>query len=210
MTVYLIGGPPKCGKTTLAKALSKKLSIPWISADTLQNIVWAYMSKTERKSAFPHVELKGVTNDETYSKNKPQEIVQAYIKQGKTTYAAIRIVTETYLTDQDDIIIEGYQVTPEIVNKIIRKFGSKNIKPVFLIKTDIDKFVQDIHKSNTPNDWIIRKTKLESTYYKIAAMIFSYSKYFEKSAGKYGLPVLNMDDKFLLRIKEVIKNITSE
>ena len=43
--IYLIGGPPKCGKTTLAKKLAGKYQIPWISADTLQNIVWAYTPK---------------------------------------------------------------------------------------------------------------------------------------------------------------------
>jgi len=54
MKVYLIGGPPKCGKTTLAKTLSKRLSIPWISADTLQNIASVYIPEEEYEKYFPH------------------------------------------------------------------------------------------------------------------------------------------------------------
>ncbi len=37
--IYLIGGPPRCGKTTLAKEMSKKLEIPWISSDALEVVV---------------------------------------------------------------------------------------------------------------------------------------------------------------------------
>lgn len=36
--IYLIGGPPKCGKTTLAKQLAKKLGIQWVATDTLEVI----------------------------------------------------------------------------------------------------------------------------------------------------------------------------
>jgi adenylate kinase family enzyme len=54
MKVYLIGGPPKCGKTTLAKIMSKRFSIPWISADTLQNIASVYIPEEEHTKYFPH------------------------------------------------------------------------------------------------------------------------------------------------------------
>ena len=32
------------------------------------------------------------------------------------------MMTETAIIDEDDYIVEGYQVTPEIVSKIIKKF----------------------------------------------------------------------------------------
>src|SRR5687767_9042016 len=113
MAVYLIGGPPKCGKTTLAKKLSKQTSIPWISADTLQNIVRAYTPKDQRATLFPHSYLREDSNDDFYSKNTSQQIIEGYIAQGKTTYPAIEMMVETYLTDKEDFIVEGYQVTPE-------------------------------------------------------------------------------------------------
>jgi len=33
--IYLIGGPPRCGKTNIAKKLSKS----WISADTIESMI---------------------------------------------------------------------------------------------------------------------------------------------------------------------------
>lgn len=207
--IYLIGGPPKCGKTTLAKKLSDKYRIPWISADTLQNIVWAYTPKEKHYIFFPHSYLRGDSNDEFYSEHSPQQIAENYIAQGKTTYDAISMMAETYLTDKDDFIVEGYQVTPEIVDTIFKKFDREHIKAVFLVKYDEQKFIQDIHKSTTPNDWIIRKTKDESTYGKIAKMVAEYSRYFETEAKKYGFSVFNMDEDFDKQLDTIEKYFKS-
>lgn len=203
--IYLIGGPPKCGKTTLAKKLSRQYQIPWISADTLQNIVWAYAAADKRETLFPHTYLRGENNDETYSENSAEEIVKNYIAQGETTYAAISMIVETYRADKDDFIVEGYQVTPEIVARIHEKFGKEVAKAVFLVKFDEQKFIQDIHKSTTPNDWIIRKTKNEETFGKIARMISEYSHYFENESNKYGFKVFNMDNDFVEQLDTIEK-----
>ena len=194
--IYLIGGPPKCGKTTLAKKLADKYRIPWISADTLQNIVWAYTPKGKHSTLFPHSYLRGDSNDKFYSEYSPQQIIENYITQGATTYDAINMMAETYLTDEDNFIVEGYQVTPEVVNDIFKKFGKGHVQAAFLVKYDEQKFIQDIHKSITPNDWIIRKTKDEATYGRIAKMVAEYSRYFEREAKKYGFSVFNMDGDF--------------
>lgn len=208
--IYLIGGPPKCGKTTLAKKLSDKYRIPWISADTLQNIVWAYTPKEKHSTFFPHSYLRGDSNDEFYSEHSPQQIAENYITQGKTTYDAISMMAETYLTDKDDFIVEGYQVTPEIVDTIFKKFDREHIKAVFLVKYDEQKFIQDIHKSTTPNDWIIRKTKNEATFGLIAKMISEYSRYFDTEAKKYGLSVFNMDEDFNKQLDVIEKHLMSQ
>lgn len=210
MSVYLIGGPPKCGKTTLAKTLSKRLLIPWISADTLQNIVYTYMDEKDHEKYFPHSYMKGENNDETYSQNTSDSIVKEYINQGKTSYKAISMMAETQIIEKDDYIVEGYQVTPEVVDEIIKKFGAESIKTIFLVKHDEKKFLEDIHKSTTTNDWIIHKTKEESTFSKIAKMISVYSKYFEDEAKKYEFTVLRMDHNFENQIEKAISSLTKE
>lgn len=204
MTVYLIGGPPKCGKTTLAKVLSKKLQIPWISADTLQNIAYTYLPKKDHAKYFPHSHLERKNNDQFYSEYSSKTIIEKYIKQGKTSYKAIRMMAETSIVDEDDYIVEGYQVTPEVVYQIIKKFGSKSIRTVFLVKHNEKEFIKHVHKSTTPNDRIIRSTKKEETFPKIAKMISEYSKYFEKEAKKYKLTVLKMDNDFDNQIEKAI------
>lgn len=208
MAVYLIGWPPKCGKTTLAKTLSKKLSIPWISADTLQNIVYAYTSKEDHRDLFPNSYLRWETNDGKYDKYSSKEIIDAYIGQGKTSYKAISMMAETSIVDGDDYIIEWYQVTPEVAKEIIEKFDQHSINVIFLYKTDEKKFIDDIHKSTTPNDWIIRRTEKDSTFVKIAKMVSEYWEYFSTEANKYWFESLNMDQGFEQKIQVAIKSLT--
>jgi len=207
--IYLIGGPPKCGKTTLAKRLADKYRISWISADTLENIVWAYTSEEKRPSLFPHSSSRGDSNDQFYSDHSAEEIVRNYIIQGETTYDAISMMAETYLTDKDDYIVEGFQVAPEIVDRIFKKFGQDHVRAVFLVRQDEQKFIQDIHKSTTPNDWVIQKTKDEATYGKISAMIAEYSRYFEMEAEKYGLRVFSMDEYFDQQLDAIENHLKS-
>jgi len=207
--IYLIGGPPKCGKTTLAKKLATTHQIPWISADTLQNIVRAYTPKEKHAALFPHSYLRGDSNDEFYAKYSLQQIVENYIVQGETIYGAISMMAETYLTERDDFIVEGYQVTPKIVDVIFKKFGRRYVKAVFLVKYDQGRFIQDIHKSATPNDWILRKTENQATYKRIAKMVAEYSRYFEKEAEKYGFSIFNMDEDFNKQLHVIEAHLNS-
>ena len=51
--IYLIGGSPRCGKTTVAKKLAMKSHIPWFPADYLASAVSQYISEGERADKFP-------------------------------------------------------------------------------------------------------------------------------------------------------------
>jgi len=109
--IYLIGGPPKCGKTTLAKKLSKKLGIQWVASDTLQVVAREYVSKfaskKEMDTLYPHNAQKGKTNDETYSLQTPKQIAKNYMKQAKSSYDAVDMFSICKITDGNDYIVEG-------------------------------------------------------------------------------------------------------
>jgi len=58
--IILIGGPPRCGKTTLAKRVSHELGIPWISTDAFDDIVKEYVPAEERDKLFPKTVLRNI------------------------------------------------------------------------------------------------------------------------------------------------------
>lgn len=205
--IYLIGGPPKCGKTTLAKILSKLLGISWVSTDTLQCVIKPYMNKDDFSKKFPTSYQRGKDNDEKYSKFSSREIIEAYQQQAKTVYEAIDMFTVCELADGNDFIIEGYHIEPELVAELNLKYPEK-IKSIFLVKSDKEKFVCDIKKSTTSNDWIIARTNDEETYQKIANMICEYGNFFKKKSEKYGFKILNMDNDFDNQIKEASDYLT--
>lgn len=201
--IYLIGGPPKCGKTTLAKKLSKSKKIPWISTDTLQCVIEPYMNKRDYSKNFPTHCQRGKNNDEKYSKYSSDKIIKAYREQAKTSYQAIDMFTICEITDGNDFILEGYHIEPSLVAKLSLKYPGK-IKSLFLVKTNEKKFIRDIEKSTTPNDWIIARTKNNKTYFKIANMICKYGNIIEKESKKYRLKVLNTENDFEKKINLAI------
>lgn len=201
--IYLIGGPPKCGKTTLAKKMSTSLGIPWVSADTLQNVIKPYIREADFSIKFPADIQRSKDNDEKYSKFSTDEIVKAYKQQAKTVYRAIDMFAACEIIDGNNFIIEGYHIEPDLFQELNIKYQDK-IKGIFLIKSNKEKFVNNIKESTTPNDWIIARTNKEETYKKIANMVSEYSEFFDREAGKYNFKILNMDDDFDIRVKEAI------
>jgi len=208
--IYLIGGSPKCGKTTLAKKLSRSLGISWISTDSLQSVVQAYTNKKDIPKKFPwnvrRKETKRI-NDIAYDAFSADEIIKYYRTQAKSVFMAIEMMAICEISDGNDLIIEGYHIEPSLVIKLRKKYGRKNVRGVFLVKTDVKKFVQNIAKTSTPNDWIIARTKNKDTYVKIAEMICKYGKIFSNNAEKKGLTVFNMDDNFNDKIDSAIAHL---
>lgn len=207
--IYLIGGPPRCGKTTLAKELSKKIKIPWISADTLEVVSREYTDKKERKNLYPYSFLRKKggkrNNDEFYSEHSPQKIINILKRQAKTSFKAIDMMIANEIDNGNDYIIEGYHIMPIFAQKIIKKYGSSNIKIIFLTKFDKEKFASDVAKSATPNDWLIVSTHDKKTFIKVGEMVSVFSSYFAREAKKFKFIVLNMDNKFESQIKNAIK-----
>lgn len=207
--IILIGGAPRTGKTTLAKELSKKLNISWISTDTLEVIAREYIPEKDLAKAYPYTTLrraKGArNNDEFYSKYSTAKIVQVLKAQAKTNHNAIEAMVSNEIANGNDTIMEGYHLDPSFVAKLIKKYGSKNIKALFLTKFDAKKFAEDVHKSSTPNDWLLLLTKEQKTFVKVGEMVALYSKTFEDGARKFGFDCVNLDKDFK---KGLAKGIT--
>lgn len=190
--IYLIGGPPKCGKTTLAKTLLQKYRIPWISSDTLEHIGGSVNDKDYQKSLLSK---STKSRDEFYATYSAKKIVAAYTGQAKATYAAIEMMVDCEINDGNyDYTIEGYHITPKLAAKLIKKFGKQKVKAVFIIQKDVEKILENIERSTTPNDWVLRDAKNKRTRRKIAEMIKEYGIQTEEKANKYKLTVILMDN----------------
>ncbi len=208
--IYLIGGPPRCGKTTLAKKVSAKLRIPWISADTLESIIVAHTPSEELDKKFPKNRMRRLTkqsNDEMYGRYSAKEISRAYIRQSKASWRAISMMVQVELHQGHDYVIEGHQVHPMLMNRLIEKFGKKNVKAIVLSRSDADKIVQGCLKHKAKTDWFIQKTKNADTYKKIAVMIVEYGNFFQREADKYNIPVVETDTHFKKQIQVALARI---
>ncbi len=206
--IYLIGGPPRCGKTVLAKKLSKKMNIPWLSCDTLDAIVQKHTSKKDWAKKFPYSFLRrqgaSRNNDYFYNTYSPAKIISVLKKQAEAVHGAIDVAIACEIADGNDYIFEGYHILPSFAQKIIKKYGKDKVRSVFLTKFDENKFAKDVRKSTTPNDWLLVLTKKPETFVKVGKMVSLYSKIFEKEAKKFGLQIFNTDVNFNKQINKAV------
>ena len=209
--IHLISGPPRSGKTTLAKAISKKHGISWVSADCLEVISRAYVPKSKWKEKYPYRHLRAQgkkrDNDIFYATHSTQKIVSVLKKQEKATHLAIDMFIAHELHNGNNYIIEGYQIDPIFAEKIIKKYDKKNVSYICLTKFDANKFAKDVHKSTTPNDWLLILTKQHETFVKVGEMVAAYSKWFEKEAKKRKFKVVNMDKNFTKNIEQLSRSM---
>jgi 2-phosphoglycerate kinase len=213
--IYLIGGPPRCGKTTLTKYLHKKLQIPWISVDTIESMVENVfinfvgdISSQEYTKNFPKNILRIKTqdsNDILFSKYSSTYIAEAFIKQAQVSAGAIKTMILNELSVGHDYIIEGHQIQPDLVKKLLKI--RKDIITVFLVRTDTEEMSINFHKNHAKKDWVLQKTKEENTFLMIANMIKEYSLYIENKAREENLKVFNMDGDFESNIRKAVDYI---
>lgn len=197
----------------MAKKMSAKIKIPWISCDTLESVSKAYVPKEKWQVKYPYSFLRrkggARNNDEFYSTYSAAKIVGVLKIQAETAREAIDAMIACELADGNDYIIEGYHIVPSFAQKMIKKYGKQNLRAVFLTKFDEDKFAKDVQKSTTPNDWLIVLTKNQETFVKVGKMVSLYSRYFDKEAKKLNLQVFNMDNNFTDGINKAIKYLTT-
>ncbi len=204
---YLIGGAPRNGKTIIAKQLSKELAIPWISTDTLESVVSQYVPEDKFYDFFPKNKLRKETNnsnDEMYSKYSSQEILDAYVSQGKSLAKAIEVFIESESKYDHSYIMEGHHLQPSLISEIETKF---KVKPMFIGREDVNQINEAISKSQQLNDWVIVKTKDKATFPKIATMLSEFSIFIKSEAGKYGYDYVSMEGDFDERVVEVVSKL---
>ncbi|MEI6267053.1 MAG: hypothetical protein WCP14_04155 [bacterium] len=208
--IYIIGGPPRCGKTTLARRLSKKLNIGWLSGDTFEGIVRPYVSKEEYPRRFPKNILRETTNntnDEMYTKYSVAEILDSYLVQGLVAQHAMEVLIEEMIKEKLDFILEGYHLYPEFVRKMMTKYGKNNFRVIFLVKDNYEVTLESLMASNLEDDWVHNKSNDKKIIKVIAKFILEFSKYYKNEANEYGLKVVKYTgniDEFMQSAESIL------
>ncbi|MCH7730843.1 AAA family ATPase [Patescibacteria group bacterium] len=202
--IILIGGPPRCGKTTLAQKISKEIGIMWVSTDALDDIAQEYVSGDKKDSLFPKTALRiksGGGNDEMYEAFSVESIVSAYRKQAETVHKAVESFVACANKEGWDYVIEGYHVTPKLISKLRAKSS------VILISTKAEEVVKRSIESNVKNDWLRDKTKKQETFSKIATMIELYSTKLKQEAEEFNTNVIDIAGDFQGKLKEAFESL---
>jgi 2-phosphoglycerate kinase len=158
--IYLIGGPPRCGKTTLARRLAALTHAPWVQTDYLEMAFSAYMPPDEyepvRLDLGPDVPFER-RNDLRYARYSAEEIIAYYRGLAAQAWPGLQAFIEYALFDEEDLIVEGYHIEPDFVRQILAAdpTRSEQVRAAFLYRQDIEDILAAIKRGGGKNDWVL-------------------------------------------------------
>ena len=208
--IYLIGGPPRCGKTTLAESLAKKISFPYFTLDHVTSVVSPYIPESEYVTRLPlrvAREETNYSNDVFYARYSTEQIVNIYFAQAGTYWPGIENFIKYAIEDDHDLILEGWQILPHFVHAMVTPENQNKLKIIFLYKTNVENIVCGLKANTAGNDWVLKNTKDENTFSAIARMISHFGSHIEKEAKQNDLRSVNTDKDFRQKLDESLESM---
>jgi len=198
--IFLLGGPPRVGKSIISNAIRQKHAVSVVSTDTLSAVLENVLSPESAPDLFVFDKFNAMLMAERVkliTKN-PAELIEYVRKESHVVWKAV----ETYMRRENDegrdVLIEGVAILPELVNQL------ENIPHrVAFIGNQGKSHEENIKKSLEENehDWM---REVSDPYISAFAMFVNrMSAYIEHEAKKYGFEYIEMD-------KGLFENVTEE
>jgi 2-phosphoglycerate kinase len=182
-SVILIGGAPLSGKSTLAKSLSKKLDIPWVSTDDIRKWMQAIARKEDYPGLFYSIGLDAVA---FYKKHQTaQSVVDGEVIEGLDVQKGVIAMIDSFWW-WDKFIIEGIAISPSFIMQFQESHKDIDVTPIFLVDKDRDNIKKRIgerglwDKAGTYPDYI-KPLELE--------WVVLYNQHYEQEVSTAGFEI---------------------
>ena len=204
--LYLIGGPPRTGKTTLAAALSQRTSFPYFSIDHIAQVIIPYIPAPDHAARLPlraAIQEAEYSNDAFFAKYSPEQAVALYQRQAATVWAGVENFIKYALNADHDLIIEGWQIIPSRLRSIVE--AHDQVRVVFLYKLRELDIVSGLKSHTAKNDWVSTNTKNEETFNAIGKMVRCFGVVIEREAASSSFRSVNTDLDFQETIMQTVE-----
>jgi 2-phosphoglycerate kinase len=211
--IYLIGGPPRVGKTTVAEALAKRTSLPYFTLDHVTSVISPYIPEREYAAKLPlrvAREETNFSNDVFYARYTAEQSVDFYLRQAETYWPGVESFIRYAARDEHDLILEGWQILPRLLRAVVTPENRDRLRVIFLYKLDVADIVSGLRASTARSDWVVRNTRDETTFLAVAKMISHFGGYVEREAKEFDFRGLSTDFDFVRRIEEALSLLQAQ
>ena len=198
--IYLLGGPPRVGKSIISGEIRQKHAVSVVSTDTLG----AVLQKVLKPEGEPDLFVFDKFNEKPLPERvklimkNPAELIDYARKESHVVWKAAEAFIRRENEEGRDALIEGVAVLPELVSQL-ENFPHR----VVYIGNQGKNHKENIKKSaeETEHDWM---RNVSDQYISAFAMFVNrMSAYIEQEAKKYGFEYIEMD-------KELFGEVTAE
>jgi 2-phosphoglycerate kinase len=200
--LYLIGGAPRCGKTTLARQLARALGCSHVPVDYLGTAFANYIPIAELPQRYPA--WGTATVDERFATYTAAQIIVNYRTKAATVWPGLRAFCEYALIQRHPMVLDGYQLEPRFIRELLGAYQQHSIAAVVLTRTRVEHICADLARTTDPEDWVGQSTTQPITFTRIAEMVSQYSQFFSAEAARYQIASFDMDAGFHDQIAQAV------
>lgn len=186
---YLIGGVPRCGKTTIALKAVREYPMFATSTDSVRYALRGLFSANDNLALFNAQKIFEKTSQLDLCKaGKASEIVTVQNEEFEAVWPSIRRIIEGYIEEDLDILVEGVALLPHLVNELACEYSA-----IFVGNTSLShgRYMLD-HARSGSYDWM--SSRSDEAILEFAKLTNLFSEYFAAEAKKYGRQFLDWGD----------------
>jgi 2-phosphoglycerate kinase len=199
--IYLLGGPPRVGKSIISSEIRQKHPVSVVATDTLGAVLEHVLSPETAPDLFviDRFHEMPVAERVKLIMKDPAELIDYVRKESHVVWKAVETFIRRENDEGRDALIEGVAILPELMSQL-------NDIPhrVVFIGNQGENHKENIKKSAeaNENDWM---RDVSDQYISAYAMFVNrMSGYIEQEAKKYGFEYIEMDKELFGDVTESV------
>ncbi len=190
--IYLLGGPPRVGKSKISSEIRNQYSVSVVSTDTLGAVLDSVLSRDEYPDLFIFAkfnELPLVERVILLNRN-PEELIEYVKNESRIVWKAVEAFIRRENNEGKDVLLEGVAILPELIGRI----EDVPHKVVF-VGNHGEKHGEKIKKYAEENEHDWMRGVSEEYIDAFALFVNRMSVYIEQEAKKNNFDYIEMDRK---------------
>ncbi|MBN2556903.1 MAG: hypothetical protein JXA97_13275 [Anaerolineales bacterium] len=188
--IFLIGGPPRVGKSIISSEIRQKCAVSVVSTDTLAAVLENVLSPEAAPGLYVFRKFHAMPLDEQLKlmMQDPAALIDFVRKESQVVWKAAEALIRRENNEGRDVLIEGVAALPELMSQI----EELPHRAVF-IGNQGGHHKENIKKSAQENEHDWMRGASDEYINAFALFVKRMSAYIEQEARKYGFEYIEMD-----------------
>jgi 2-phosphoglycerate kinase len=199
--IYLLGGPPRVGKSIISVEIRQKHAVSVVSTDALGAVLESVLSPEAAPDLFAFAKLNEVPMAERANvlMKDPSALIDDVRKESHVVWKAVEAFVRREDSEGRDVLIEGVAVLPELIGQLedvphraifVGNQGENH-------KENLRQFAEE-----NEHDWM--RGASDQYIGAFAVFVKQMSAYIEQEAKKYGFQYMEMDRALFRDVTEAV------
>ena len=190
--IYLLGGPPRVGKSVISRTITAGHGINVVSTDSLGAVLESVLAPEAEPGLFAVSKINEMTAVDRIALmvEETAERISYQIQEGHAVWRAVKPFIQREENEGRDVVMEGVAVLPELVSQL----ESIDHRVVF-IGNQGDEHGENIRRGAKQNEHDWMRHASDEYIDAFATFVVEMSRYVEREARRYGFRYVEMDGR---------------